>query len=135
MSKPTATRARPLSPHLSVYRFIPTMVMSILHRITGAALYFGTILLVIWLVAAASGPEAFDRVSGIYGSWFGRLILFGYTWTLLHHMLGGIRHLIWDTGHGLEKQTATKFAYATIIGSVTLTVLIWVAGYAFGGGA
>ncbi|WP_336055266.1 succinate dehydrogenase, cytochrome b556 subunit [Nitratireductor sp. CH_MIT9313-5] len=135
MSKPTATRARPLSPHLSVYRFIPTMVMSILHRITGAALYFGTILLVIWLVAAASGPEAFDQVNGIYGSWFGRLILFGYTWALLHHMLGGIRHLIWDTGHGLEKQTATKFAYATIIGSVTLTVLIWVAGYAFGGGA
>ncbi len=135
MSKPTATRARPLSPHLSVYRFIPTMVMSILHRITGAALYFGTILLVIWLVAAASGPETFDQVNGIYGSWFGRLILFGYTWTLLHHMLGGIRHLIWDTGHGLEKQTATKFAYATIIGSVTLTVLIWVAGYAFGGGA
>ncbi len=135
MSKPTATRARPLSPHLSVYRFIPTMVMSILHRITGAALYFGTILLVIWLVAAASGPETFDQVNGIYGSWFGRLILFGYTWALLHHMLGGIRHLIWDTGHGLEKQTATKFAYATIIGSVTLTVLIWVAGYAFGGGA
>lgn len=135
MSKPTATRARPLSPHLSVYRFIPTMVMSILHRITGAALYFGTILLVIWLVAAASGPQAFDQVNGIYGSWFGRLILFGYTWALLHHMLGGIRHLIWDTGHGLEKQTATKFAYATIIGSVTLTVLIWVAGYAFGGGA
>jgi succinate dehydrogenase / fumarate reductase cytochrome b subunit len=111
------------------------MVMSILHRITGAALYFGTILLVIWLVAAASGPETFDQVNGIYGSWFGRLILFGYTWALLHHMLGGIRHLIWDTGHGLEKQTATKFAYATIIGSVTLTVLIWVAGYAFGGGA
>jgi len=135
MSKPTATCARPLSPHLSVYRFIPTMVMSILHRITGAALYFGTILLVIWLVAAASGPETFDQVNGIYGSWFGRLILFGYTWALLHHMLGGIRHLIWDTGHGLEKQTATKFAYATIIGSVTLTVLIWVAGYAFGGGA
>ncbi|KFB08711.1 succinate dehydrogenase, cytochrome b556 subunit [Nitratireductor basaltis] len=135
MSKPTATHARPLSPHLSVYRFIPTMVMSILHRITGAALYFGTILLVIWLVAAASGPEAFETVNGIYGSWFGRLILFGYTWALLHHMLGGIRHLIWDTGHGLEKQTATKFAYATIIGSVTLTVLIWVAGYAFGGGA
>jgi succinate dehydrogenase / fumarate reductase, cytochrome b subunit len=117
--------ARPLSPHLTVYRLIPTMVMSILHRITGAALYVGTILLVGWLIAAASGPEAFSWASWFFDSWIGRLILFGYTWALLHHMLGGIRHFIWDAGIGFDKQSATRMAIATAAGSVTLTALIW----------
>ncbi len=74
--------------------------------------------------------EGFDFVNGIYGSWFGRLVLFGYTWALVHHLLGGIRHFIWDTGHALEKHTATKMAWATLAGSITLTILIWIAGYA-----
>ncbi|WP_157014545.1 succinate dehydrogenase, cytochrome b556 subunit [Mesorhizobium xinjiangense] len=129
MSKTTATRARPLSPHLQVYRLIPTMVMSIVHRITGSALYFGTLLVAWWLIAAASSEPYFDFVSAIYGSWFGQLVLFGYTWALLHHMIGGIRHLVWDTGTGLDKHTATKMAWATVAASVTLTVLIWIAGY------
>lgn len=129
MSTKASTAERPLSPHLQIYKPIPTMVMSIVHRITGGALYVGTILIAWWLIAAATSEAYFDFVNGFFGSIIGRLILFGYTWALMHHMLGGIRHLIWDTGAGLEKETATKVAYATVAGSVILTVVIWVAGY------
>ncbi|MEQ9608462.1 MAG: succinate dehydrogenase, cytochrome b556 subunit [Kiloniellaceae bacterium] len=127
-------RQRPLSPHLQVYRLIPTMLMSIVHRITGAALYVGTLLVAWWLIAAATSESYFEFVNGLYGSWFGRLVLFGYTWALLHHMLGGLRHLVWDTGTAMGKETATKLAWATIAGSVTLTVLVWIAGYMARGG-
>ncbi|MEW9834332.1 succinate dehydrogenase, cytochrome b556 subunit [Mesorhizobium marinum] len=130
MSKVTATRARPLSPHLTVYRWPITMTMSILHRVTGGALYFGTLLVAWWLVAAAASESYFEFVNSIFGSWIGRLILFGYTWALVHHLLGGVRHLVWDTGAGLEKHTASRIAWATVAGSVVLTVLIWFAGYA-----
>jgi succinate dehydrogenase / fumarate reductase, cytochrome b subunit len=125
--QPGVRHARPLSPHLTVYRLIPTMVMSILHRATGAALYGGTLLLAWWLLAAASGPEAFAWASWFFGSIIGRLILFGYTWALLHHMLGGIRHFVWDAGMGFDKVSATRLAIGTAIGSVTLTVLVWLA--------
>jgi succinate dehydrogenase / fumarate reductase cytochrome b subunit len=130
VSKNQVARARPLSPHLSVYRLIPTMAMSIVHRITGAALYFGTLLVVWWLAAAAGPREYFDFASQILGSWIGCLVLFGYTWALFHHMLGGIRHLIWDTGRMLEKKTSTRLAQATLAGSILLTVLAWAALYA-----
>ncbi len=128
MSKSTATRARPLSPHLSVWRPTITYVMSIVHRITGAALYFGTLLVAWWLIAAATSERQFDIASMVFGSWIGRLVLLGYTWALLHHMVGGIRHLVWDTGAGLEKYTASKFGWATLIASLTLTILVWAAG-------
>lgn len=124
------TQNRPLSPHLSIYKPIPTMVMSIVHRITGVALYAGTLLVAWWLFAAASGEATFDWVNGIFGSLLGRLVLFGYTWALVHHMLGGFRHFIWDTGHGFDPQTSTKMAWATLAGSIILTILIWIAGYA-----
>ena len=131
MSRTTATRpgakARPLSPHLFIYKPLPTMVMSIVHRITGAALYVGTLLVVWWLTAAAGSEDYFDWVSGIYGSWFGQLVLFGYTWALMTHMLGGIRHLVWDTGSFLEKETSTRLAWATLAGSIVLTILVWIA--------
>ncbi|WP_457939576.1 succinate dehydrogenase, cytochrome b556 subunit [Mesorhizobium sp. 10J20-29] len=130
MSKATATRARPLSPHLSVYRWPITMTVSILHRMTGGALYFGTLLVAWWLIAAATSENQFNIANAVFGSWFGRLVLFGYTWVLIHHMLGGIRHLIWDTGEGLEKHTASKLAWANIAGSIILTVLVWIACYA-----
>ncbi|MFU0506195.1 succinate dehydrogenase, cytochrome b556 subunit [Pseudaminobacter sp. NGMCC 1.201702] len=129
MSKSPATQARPLSPHLTVYRWPITMTMSILHRVTGAALYFGTLLVAWWLIAAAVSEEYFEFVNGLFGSWFGRLVLFGYTWVLMHHMMGGLRHLVWDTGAGLEKHTASRIAWATIVASAVLTVLIWIAGY------
>ena len=93
---------RPLSPHLQIYKPMLTMMMSIVHRLTGAALYVGTLLVVWWLVALASGPAHFDIVQDIAGSIIGRLVLFGYTWALVHHAIGGLRHLIWDTGRGFD---------------------------------
>ena len=105
-----------------------TMAMSIFHRITGIGLYLGTALLAWWLVAAASGPAYFDFVNRIFGSWIGLVILFLFSWTLIHHMLGGIRHLIWDTGRGLEKPMRDYLASATLIGSIVLTVLVWAIG-------
>ena len=130
MSQSQATRARPTSPHLTVWRPTITYVMSIVHRITGAALYFGTLLVALWLVAAATSEAWFDFASWAFGSWLGRIVLLGYTWALLHHMLGGIRHFVWDTGAGLEKHTATRIAWATLIGSIVLTIAVWIAGYA-----
>jgi succinate dehydrogenase / fumarate reductase cytochrome b subunit len=121
---------RPLSPHLQIYKPIMTMVMSILHRITGGALYFGTILVAWWLVAAAAGPEYFATVSDIYGSILGRLVLFGFTWALVHHMLGGLRHFVWDMGYGFGREAREWMARATIIASVAVTILLWVVGYA-----
>lgn len=123
-----ARRARPLSPHLTVYKWPATMLASILHRITGGALYVGTLLVAVWLIAAAGPERYFDTVNGLFGSWIGRLVLFGYTWALMQHMLGGIRHLVWDTGVGLEKHTATRIAWTTLAGSAILTILIWAAG-------
>jgi succinate dehydrogenase / fumarate reductase cytochrome b subunit len=125
---------RPLSPHLQIYSPLINMVMSILHRITGAALYFGTILLSWWLVAAASGPPYFDFVNGLFGTVLGKLVLFGYTWALMHHMLGGVRHLIWDTGRGLQLSTVDALCWATIVGSVSLTVVIWIVAFLLRGG-
>jgi succinate dehydrogenase / fumarate reductase cytochrome b subunit len=127
-------RARPVSPHLQIYRPMLTMMMSIVHRITGAALYFGFLLLAWWLIAAASGPNAYASFEWFMGSFLGRLILFGYTWALLHHMLGGIRHLIWDTLHGLEPAEREMLTLATLVGSVALTVLLWIVGYLAMGG-
>lgn len=129
-SKRHVARQRPLSPHLSVYRLIPTMAMSIAHRITGAGLYVGMLLMVWWLAAATGPREYFEFTSRIFGSWIGQLVLFGFTWALFHHMLGGIRHLVWDTGRYMEKETSTRLAWATLAGSVVLTILAWVAGYA-----
>lgn len=125
----TGRRERPVSPHLTVYRWPATMLVSILHRITGGALYFGTLLVAWWLIAAATSERQFDIANAVFGSWPGRLVLFGYSWALIHHMLGGIRHLIWDTGSALEKHTATKLAWANITISVVATLLVWVAGY------
>jgi succinate dehydrogenase / fumarate reductase, cytochrome b subunit len=116
---------RPLSPHLGIYKPMPTMVMSILHRLTGAALYFGTILLAAWLIAAATSVETFGWMSWFFSSWIGRIVLFGYTWALMHHMLGGVRHFVWDVGLGLDKHFATKMALASAAGSIALTLLIW----------
>ena len=129
-----AGRARPLSPHLQVYKLTLSFLMSVFHRISGAALYFGMLLLAWWLIAAASGPNAYANVEWFMGSWIGQLVLLGYTWALLHHMLGGIRHLIWDTIHGFEPAERELLALATIVGSVSLTLVLWVVGYLVMGG-
>ncbi len=124
---------RPLSPHLQVYTPQINMVMSIVHRITGAALYVGTLLLAWWLIAAATGPEYFAYVNGLMGTLLGRIILLGYTWALLHHMFGGIRHLIWDTGRGFELGTVDAMCWASLIASLAGTVIIWMAAGGFAG--
>jgi succinate dehydrogenase / fumarate reductase cytochrome b subunit len=128
-------RARPLSPHLQIYRPMLTMLMSIAHRVTGAALYFGTLLIAWWLTAAASGPNHYAAVQWFMGTLIGRLILFGYTWALIHHMLGGVRHLIWDTGRGLGPGEREWLARATLFGSISLTVVLWIAGLLIVGGS
>jgi succinate dehydrogenase / fumarate reductase cytochrome b subunit len=130
----TKMTERPLSPHMQIYRWPLPMAMSIAHRITGAGLYVGTLLMAWWLIAAASGPNAYGRVGAFINSNLGRLILFGYTWALIHHMLGGIRHLIWDTGRGFAPHEREGLALATIVGSITLTVLLWIVGYLYMGG-
>lgn len=117
--------ARPLSPHLQIYSPLINMVMSILHRITGAALYFGTIILVAWLVAAATGRGNYDMVTGLMLTPAGLVIMAGYTWALVHHALGGIRHLIWDTGRGFGLGTVNLMSWLTILCSLAITGGIW----------
>ena len=122
-----ARTERPLSPHLQIYRPLINMMMSIVHRLTGVALYFGTILLAWWLTAAATGPAYFNYVNAIFGSLPGRIVLFGYTWALMHHMLGGLRHFLWDTGRGYDLNTIDRLSWGTLILSIALTGLIWFA--------
>jgi succinate dehydrogenase / fumarate reductase cytochrome b subunit len=129
MAEAKAHIERPLSPHLQIYRWSWTMAMSVVHRLTGVANYVGTVLVAVWLLAMAMGPAAYDAVQGFFGSIVGRLILFGYTWSLMHHMLGGVRHLIWDFGHGMEPGTRFSLARLTLVGSVVLTLAIWAVAY------
>jgi len=130
----TARIERPLSPHLQSYRITLTMAMSIIHRITGVALYFGTLLLAWWLIAAASGPAAYSYVLAFTSSFIGRLIVFGYTWALLHHLLGGLRHFVWDLGYGFKPAEREAMTWGALIGALSLTVLLWIAAYVIGGG-
>lgn len=125
---------RPLSPHLQIYRPQINMVMSIVHRITGAGLYFGMLLLAWWLLAAATGPGPYADVSWFFGTLIGKLILFGFTWALMHHALGGVRHLIWDTGRGFELSAVNALSWGTLVGSVALTLAVWIAVAAMRGG-
>jgi succinate dehydrogenase / fumarate reductase cytochrome b subunit len=134
MADSRAPAERPLSPHLQIYRPTLTMLMSIVHRITGAALYFGTLILVWVLIAAAAGPNSYATVQWFMETLLGRLVLFGYTWALLHHMLGGIRHLIWDLGYGYGPSEREWLTVATLAGSVSLTILLWFVGYLAMGG-
>ena len=121
--------SRPLSPHLQIYKPMLTMMMSIMHRITGIGLYFGIILLVWWLTAASISDSYFDFVQGVFAHWFGRLVLFAFTWALMHHALGGLRHLLWDTGRGFDLKVVEWLARANLAGSIALTLLVWIIGY------
>jgi len=109
-------------------------MMSILHRITGAGLYFGILFLAWWLIAAGAGPNQYGQIAGFFNSSFGRFILFGYTWALIHHALGGVRHLVWDTGRGFAPNEREGLALATLVGSIVVTLLLWIFGYLFIGG-
>lgn len=125
-----ASQNRPLSPHLQVYKPQLTSVLSIAHRATGVALAVGTLLLVWWLVAAATGESAFADVQVFIGSWYGRLLLFGWSYALFYHLCNGLRHLFWDAGKGLELETAYTTGRLVIATSILLTIGVWVWGYA-----
>ncbi|MDJ0794560.1 MAG: succinate dehydrogenase, cytochrome b556 subunit [Woeseiaceae bacterium] len=116
---------RPLSPHLSVYRWPVTMVTSILHRATGIAMAVGFFVLVAWLFDAASGPEVYAVFLGAANSLIGKLLLIGWSWAFFYHLSNGIRHLVWDSGRGFEKSQATFSAWFVIIGSLVLTAAFW----------
>lgn len=113
---------RPLSPHLTIYRPQWTSISSILVRITGNALIVGALMLTWWFAAAAVGGAAFDCANGFVTSWFGDLVMFLSCWALWYHSLGGIRHLIWDSGHMLDVDQSQVFAYVMVIGATLLTI-------------
>ena len=120
-----AVRPRPLSPHLQVYRFTLTMASSIIHRGTGMAMYFGTLLIVLWLGAAALGDGPVNVVNAIYGFWLVQVVFFLATWALFHHMLGGIRHFVWDSGNLLDpsgREWIVRIQWAI---SILLTLAAW----------
>jgi succinate dehydrogenase / fumarate reductase, cytochrome b subunit len=125
---------RPLSPHLQAYDMMQmTSALSIMHRITGTAWAVGTVLLVWWLLAVAAGPEAFARVEWFLGSVLGLLVLFGLTVAAWYHTLAGIRHLIWDAGHGFELAQAYRSGRLVLVGTAVLSVLTWVLVFVFRG--
>ncbi len=116
---------RPLSPFM-MYRWQYTNTLSILHRVCGCALTVGLLLFVYWLVAVASGPEAYASAQAVFAHPLTRVLLVGFTFAFFYHLLNGIRHLVWDAGHGFEKPTARKSGWLVFIGGVVLTVLFWV---------
>lgn len=123
---PNTHSPRPLSPHLGVYRWTITMAMSTAHRITGVALYGGHALLVGWLVAMAAAPGAYDAARAIALSPLGLIVMVLYSWALFHHMMGGIRHLIWDTGRGMDHPHRDQLAWATLAGGLLAAALFWI---------
>ena len=131
----TPSSGRPLSPHLQIWRFTPTMAASITHRATGVALYTGTILLALWMLTASMGAAAFAPIGGFLTSPFGGIILAGYVWSLVFHLMGGLRYLYFDSGRGLAPKTATMTAWGIYAGSIIVTAFILFAGYAARGGA
>ena len=124
---------RPLSPHLTIYRLPMLALLSITHRITGVALTAGTLILVYWLLALASGPEAYADATAVLGSVLGQVILFGFSWALYYHMCNGVRHLVWDIGKGLDIDSADASGIMVLGASVLLAVLTWISAYALGG--
>jgi succinate dehydrogenase / fumarate reductase, cytochrome b subunit len=119
------TSERPLSPHLQIYRWQLTMTLSIAHRATGIALSVGTLLLIWWLVAAAAGPDPYAAVQGFMRSWLGILFLLGWSFSLFYHLCNGIRHLVWDTGYGLDIKSVYQSGWTVVVASLGLTILAW----------
>ncbi len=132
MNKPVENRPRPQSPNIQIYRPQITSVLSILNRITGIALSACAVVLVIWLLAAASGPQAYAVVQGAIASWIGQTILFGATIAFFLHLCGGIRHLFWDTVHGFELRSIYISGWVVVAASIALTVVSWVISLSMG---
>ena len=121
-----AQSKRPLSPHLQVYRLTLSMIMSGVHRITGLSLVAGMVMLTWWLLAAAAGQNAYATFEAFSTHWFGRLVLFGFSWAALHHLIGGLRYLVWDLGIWIENEEREWLIRANIVASIVCTVLLWV---------
>ena len=121
------THSRPLSPHLTIWRWGPHMLVSILHRVTGAGLSIvGLAVLTWWLAAIAGGADSYASFSKAAGHPVGIIILIGLTWAFFQHLFSGIRHLVMDSGAGFELDTNKRFAILTLVGSVLLTAALWV---------
>jgi succinate dehydrogenase cytochrome b subunit len=120
-----ARSERPLSPHLQIYRWYLTMALSIGHRVSGIGLALGLILFTWWLLALASGPEAFATVQAVMHSWIGVLVLFIYTFALFYHLGNGVRHLVWDAGYGFDIEIAARSGIAVLAFAGIMTVLTW----------
>jgi len=129
-----AVRERPLSPHLLIYRPQLTSILSITHRATGVFLILGALMLANWVIAAAYGAETFATAQALLGSFFGRLILFGMTFSLFYHLANGVRHLFWDFGKGFELPVLYASGVVVVIFSVVLTIVTWIAAYWVAGG-
>jgi succinate dehydrogenase / fumarate reductase cytochrome b subunit len=122
----TSTRRRPLSPFLTVYRWQYTMALSILHRVTGCALSVGLLLFVYWLVAAASGAAAYETAHSFFVHPLVRALLIGFSFAFFYHLLNGVRHMTWDTGHGLERRSARLSGWIVFLGAIAATALFWI---------
>lgn len=121
----TAPRDRPLSPHLQVWRWHVTMLTSILHRASGVALYGGALILAAWALSLASGPEAYVEYQALMSSLVGRLVLFGLTLGMAYHLANGIRHLVWDAGHGLDVKSANASGVFVLVFTVVASAAVW----------
>ena len=116
---------RPLSPHLSIYRWPITMTLSILHRMTGVGMAVGLIVLAAWLINAAAGPDDYRQFEVVMSSLIGRLLLIAWSLAFFYHLCNGIRHLVWDSGRGFEKEQANRSAWVVIFVSIGLTAVFW----------
>ena len=117
---------RPLSPHVFVYKFMYTMALSILHRVTGCALSVGLLLFIYWLVAAASGAEAYAQAQIVFAHPITKIVLYGFSFAFFYHLMNGVRHLAWDAGYGLERAAARKSGWIAFLGAVVITVFFWI---------
>ena len=126
MANEIPNRSRPLSPTIQIYRPQLTSVLSIANRITGVVLSLYAVMLVVWLVAAADGPHSYGTVQLVTQSWVGQIFLFGCTFSFFLHLCGGIRHLVWDTGHGFELGTIYASGWTVVGVSTALTVITWI---------
>lgn len=121
-----APRERPLSPHTSIWRWHLTMATSILHRVSGCALYGGGLILAIWAITLAAGPEAYGTFKAVMGSFPGKIVMFALTLAVFYHLAKGVQHLIWDTGHGYKLETANMGAMITIAFAIVATIVVWI---------
>jgi succinate dehydrogenase / fumarate reductase cytochrome b subunit len=123
---------RPLSPHVQIYRPQLTSVLSITHRLTGVFLSVGSPLLVIWLMMSAAGPQSYSAVHAFLASWFGIVLLLGWTFSLFFHLCNGIRHLFWDAGYGFELEAIYASGWAVVAISAVLTLAAWIISLSLG---